>query len=75
MVELEALKQIMKTFSLLFTALWLSSVVGAVCAESKVVLVIHGGAASDRAKLTPEMDKRYRAGLEEAVKAGYEVFK
>src|SRR5262245_49288451 len=37
----------------------------------KVVLVIHGGAGAEpKNKLTPELDKKYRDGLERALQAG-----
>ena len=37
-------------------------------------LVIHGGAgAIDRAKMTTEMERAYREGLKDALKAGWEV--
>src|SRR4030088_1027065 len=39
-------------------------------------LVIHGGAGTiDRAKMTPDSEKEYRAGLERALSAGYEILK
>src|SRR5881409_3402812 len=39
-------------------------------------LVIHGGAGTiDRAKMTPEKEHEYRAGLERALRAGYEILK
>ncbi|MBI2808954.1 MAG: isoaspartyl peptidase/L-asparaginase [Planctomycetes bacterium] len=41
-------------------------------AQDKVVLVIHGGAgAIERAKMTPEMEKQYRAALTLALKKGH----
>ncbi|MBI1841899.1 MAG: isoaspartyl peptidase/L-asparaginase [Verrucomicrobia bacterium] len=43
--------------------------------EAKVVLVIHGGAAAERSKITPQMEALSRAGLEEAVRAGYAVYR
>ena len=39
------------------------------------VFVIHGGAGVVRAELTPEREKAARAGLEQALKAGYSVLK
>jgi L-asparaginase / beta-aspartyl-peptidase len=40
-------------------------------AQDKVVLVIHGGAGPmDRKKMSPAAEKRYRDGLEAALKAG-----
>jgi L-asparaginase / beta-aspartyl-peptidase len=43
---------------------------------SKVILVVHGGAGTiTRANMTPEKEKAYRADLEKALKAGYDVLK
>ena len=40
----------------------------------KLGLVIHGGAGTiDRSKMTPEDEREYRAGLENALRAGWEV--
>jgi beta-aspartyl-peptidase (threonine type) len=40
----------------------------------KVGLAIHGGAGTiERSSMTPEKERRYRAGLERALKAGYEI--
>ena len=42
----------------------------------KFGLVIHGGAGTiDRAKMTPEKECQYRAGLERALAAGYDILK
>jgi L-asparaginase / beta-aspartyl-peptidase len=42
----------------------------------KVGLVIHGGAGTiERRKMTPEKERGYRAGLERALAAGYEILK
>jgi len=39
-------------------------------------LVIHGGAGTiERSNMTPEKERDYRAGLERALKAGYEILK
>jgi beta-aspartyl-peptidase (threonine type) len=39
-----------------------------------IALAIHGGAGTiDREKMTPEAEKQYRAGLENALKAGYDI--
>src|SRR5437867_7286736 len=39
-------------------------------------LVIHGGAGTiDRSKMTPEKEREYRAGLERALAAGYDILK
>jgi beta-aspartyl-peptidase (threonine type) len=42
----------------------------------KIGLVIHGGAGTiERSKMTPEKERVYRAGLERALTAGYEILK
>jgi beta-aspartyl-peptidase (threonine type) len=42
----------------------------------KFGLAIHGGAGTiDRSKITPEREREYRAGLERALTAGYEILK
>jgi beta-aspartyl-peptidase (threonine type) len=42
----------------------------------KIGLVIHGGAGTiERSKMTPEKEREYRAGLERALTAGYEILK
>jgi beta-aspartyl-peptidase (threonine type) len=42
----------------------------------KFGLVVHGGAGTiDRSKMTPEREREYRAGLERALTAGYEILK
>lgn len=43
--------------------------------SSNVVLVIHGGAASKKDKISPELDQKLRDGMRQALQAGYEVFK
>lgn len=44
--------------------------------KSKFVLAIHGGAGTiERGKMTPDREREYRAGLEKALKAGYDVLK
>jgi L-asparaginase / beta-aspartyl-peptidase len=44
--------------------------------NQKFGLVIHGGAGTiDRAKMTPEKEREYRAGLERALTAGYDILK
>src|SRR4029453_15520881 len=41
-----------------------------------IELVIHGGAGTiERSKMTPENEREYRAGLERALTAGYEILK
>ena len=42
----------------------------------RIGLVIHGGAGTiERSKMTPEKEREYRAGLERALTAGYEILK
>jgi len=42
----------------------------------KIGLAIHGGAGTiDRANMTPEKERKYRAGLERALAAGYDILK
>src|SRR5207247_3319206 len=42
--------------------------------QKKVGLVIHGGAGTiERDKMTPEREREYRAGLERALTAGWEI--
>ena len=42
----------------------------------KIGLAVHGGAGTiDRSKMTPEKEHEYRAGLERALAAGYEILK
>jgi beta-aspartyl-peptidase (threonine type) len=42
----------------------------------KFGLVIHGGAGTiERSKMTPQKEREYRAGLERALSAGYEILK
>lgn len=44
--------------------------------SNPVALAIHGGAGTiDRAKMTPELEKEFRAKLNEALQAGYAVLK
>ena len=44
--------------------------------NEKFGLVIHGGAGTiDRANMTPEKEREYRAGLERALAAGYDILK
>src|SRR6266496_2203847 len=44
--------------------------------NEKFGLVIHGGARTiERSKMTPEKEHEYRAGLERALRAGYEILK
>src|SRR5262245_58950650 len=44
--------------------------------KKKIGLAIHGGAGTiERSKMTPEKERAYRSGLEQALKAGYEVLK
>src|SRR5437763_14909124 len=42
--------------------------------ENKIGLVVHGGAGTmERGKLTPERESEYRAGIENALRAGWEI--
>src|SRR6266446_6663023 len=42
----------------------------------KIGLAIHGGAGTiERSKMTPENEREYRAGIERALSAGYEILK
>jgi L-asparaginase / beta-aspartyl-peptidase len=44
--------------------------------NEKFGLAIHGGAGTiERSKMTPEREREYRAGLERALTAGYEILK
>ena len=44
--------------------------------SQRIGLAIHGGAGTiERSKLTPERERKYRAGLERALSAGYEILK
>src|SRR5213080_2345811 len=44
--------------------------------NEKFGLVIHGGAGTiERSKMTPEKEHEYRAGVERALRAGYEILK
>src|SRR5262245_10642786 len=44
--------------------------------RKKIGLVIHGGAGTiERSNMTPEKEREYRAGLERALRAGYEILK
>lgn len=40
---------------------------------AKVVLAVHGGTGIEKAEMTPEAEKAYRAGLEQALRTGYAV--
>src|SRR5437762_4501192 len=43
---------------------------------NKIGLAIHGGAGTiDRGSMTPEKEREYRAGLEQALTAGYKILK
>lgn len=40
----------------------------------KIAFVVHGGAGTiEREKMTPELEKKYRGALEQALKVGYEI--
>src|SRR5216684_4194776 len=42
--------------------------------ESKIGLVVHGGAGTmERNKMTPEREREYRAGIENALRAGWDI--
>src|SRR6184192_1107282 len=42
--------------------------------ENKIGLVVHGGAGTiERGKMTPEREREYRAGVENALRAGWEI--
>jgi beta-aspartyl-peptidase (threonine type) len=42
--------------------------------ENKIGLVVHGGAGTmERGKMTPEKEREYRAGMENALRAGWEI--
>ena len=42
--------------------------------ENKTGLVVHGGAGTmERGKMTPEHEREYRAGIENALRAGWEI--
>ncbi len=42
----------------------------------KIGLAVHGGAGTiERRKMTPDKEREYRAGLEQALTAGYEILK
>src|SRR5437868_15334898 len=42
----------------------------------RIGLAIHGGAGTiERSKITPEREREFRAGLERALSAGYEILK
>jgi beta-aspartyl-peptidase (threonine type) len=60
---------VMRAFGIVAILLFSSA---AATAQDKVVLAIHGGAgAIARDRMTPELEKRYRDGLEQALKAGH----
>ena len=42
--------------------------------DNKIGLVVHGGAGTmERGKMTPEREHEYRAGIENALRAGWEI--
>src|SRR6516225_2854766 len=42
--------------------------------ENKIGLVVHGGAGTmERGKMTPEAEHQYRTGIENALRAGWEI--
>jgi L-asparaginase / beta-aspartyl-peptidase len=45
-------------------------------ATKKIGLAVHGGAGTiERSRMTPEKERQYRAGLQQALTAGYEILK
>jgi beta-aspartyl-peptidase (threonine type) len=45
-------------------------------ATKKIGLAVHGGAGTiERSRMTPEKEREYRAGLERALSAGYDILK
>src|SRR5262245_66377164 len=44
-------------------------------AVPKVILGVHGGTGVTKKEMTPKLEKDLRAGLERALKSGYEVLK
>lgn len=44
--------------------------------ENKIGLVVHGGAGTmERGKMTPEAEHQYRTGIENALRAGWEILR
>src|SRR5437764_6696503 len=44
--------------------------------KSHIALVVHGGAGTiDRSKMTPEREREYRAGIENALRAGITILR
>src|SRR5256885_16280225 len=42
--------------------------------ENKIGLVVHGGAGTmERNKMSPEREREYRAGIENALRTGWEI--
>jgi L-asparaginase / beta-aspartyl-peptidase len=65
-------KEISMRSTLLALALVLSA--APAIAQDKVILVIHGGAGGlDKKSMTPKIEKQYRDGLAEALKAGHKA--
>jgi beta-aspartyl-peptidase (threonine type) len=47
-----------------------------IASDKKIGLAVHGGAGTiERSSMTPERESEYRAGIERALKAGYEILK
>jgi beta-aspartyl-peptidase (threonine type) len=65
----------MKKYSILFMLIWFAGVLSAQT-NKKYVLVIHGGAGTIlRSSMTPEKEKLYKQGLQNALNAGNAVLK
>jgi beta-aspartyl-peptidase (threonine type) len=66
---------LMRLTSILGIILFLNTFLSlSVSAQQKPVIVIHGGAGTIlKSQMTPELEKKYFAGLEEALKKGYAV--
>ncbi len=60
--------------ALLLVALWSARAVADDTAVPRVVLGVHGGAFRKN-RVTPEIEKHLREGMEQAIKAGYAVLK
>ena len=67
----------MRTLLCLFALLFpLMTLAATPAGNHPIAIVIHGGAGTiGRKDMTPEMDKQYRAGLKQALDAGYAVLK
>lgn len=52
-----------------------SNMGGTVARAEKVVVAVHGGTGVDKSELTPALEAGFRAGLEDALKAGFKKYK